>query len=154
MRKQKQAKLLVCKVNIIQRMRYRRRTQVTQLYILLTISRKQSDQSVQDYFLGEGGGVVKEDILTENAQLKCEMKLPIGIAKFSQQTHEMSFFLGVSSTLYLFPYYDVLSSWGILTQPPSNCRWIPTFTLGSSHLASNWLCKSSELKMLPLPCHM
>lgn len=42
---------------------------------------------------GEGGAVVKEDILTENAQLKCEMKLPIGIAKFSQQTHEMSFFL-------------------------------------------------------------
>lgn len=46
------------------------------------------------------GGVVKEDILTENAQLKCEMKLPIGIAKFSQQTHEMSFFLDVPSTVF------------------------------------------------------
>ena len=99
MGKEKQTKLLVFKVNVIQRMR-NRRAQVTQPYILLTISRKQSDQSVQDYFLGWGGGVVKEDILTENAQLKCEMKLPIGIAKFSQQTHEMSFFLDVPSTVF------------------------------------------------------
>lgn len=98
MGKEKQTKLLVCKVNIIQRMRSRR-TQVQQPYILLTISRKQSDQSVQDYFLG-WGGVVKEDILTENAQLKCKMKLPIGITKLSQQTHEMSFFLDVPSTVF------------------------------------------------------
>lgn len=123
-----QRKLIVCKIENMQKMRMRR-PQIAKLCIFLTILRKQSGQSVQDFFQGVGSQGRHFDrkiaaspftqsptCLLHNSNVRGLMKLTTGMSKY----HPINQWNVLHSrypfyTSFYFLYYGAFSSGAIHT---------------------------------------